>query len=1181
MTFRAQQAQARPTSRVLAPPNFAMGNNKARIALVQHLQRTQGNRAVQQLLRQPTERLPRPEAVVQTTVAPLIAIDQSADRRTIAPTIQRDAQGDAPWWKLETFGERLAWDMMGEFAPQLVPIVRKGPGGITDWLEDRAAGAADAVFNRLVSPVRAITGTGAQLSAQFTPLVAALQDASAKIATNDCAPISQAANKIEQTAEKFVTPIIEKLQPVVAKVQGFLNAAWDKIGAPIWEWVKDYAGQQWDQVKQLASWIWQFSEPMRSLGQDAWIWLKNKIGMGDGPEGENGILQWLQAKFEAGWARIKAALEPFSKQIGVVRAALGQVAETFTGPIGRIATLVSQAGKGIGWLGAHLGKGSALVEARAYVEKSLIPPLIDGLHHTSAAVSGMAGSVATALSKVAGGLDAAAGAVSGSALQFAASAVQWIAGEVNALAAWASQKLASAASWLASANGQLERFLHGLAEFLGKVGGVVSNVWSLPAFLAERVWNWIPACIRDPVIDFVVPIILRQVELFEELVRDNGAWQKTKVQVMGIVRQVFVNRDLMGAVKATFNLILRVFNIPEEMLGKVAAKAAAAWDVVVKKPLDFIKNTVRSLGHGFQLLWTNIGTHLEHGIEGWLFGELAEKNIKPPSSWTEPKPLFGFVVDVLGLNTSHLVELLKKRIDPKLVDKAQAWAGRFARAWDWITDVIDTSKSPAQNAQGLMGKAKDFGKTILTGAIEWVTGKVAAELATLAAAAAASGGLSEVIDVARRVYKAMVTAKRWAGRILQMASDTLDHVLDIASGNVSKVGAEFEKLMDRGMPVVIGFLADQVGLGGVGAAIRDIVDKLREQVDAAVLWLIDKAKAGIEALLGGIASGAAALADWWKGKRPIHATDGTEHSLYFRGEGKDGDLIVESSPMPVFDFLRSVRQTIASQPGAAALIKYHDDALTLAKAVDQDKSRLQRDDDPHHADDVAKLNKDMFALADALQPLIDIMYPGSVNASGLVVGAYIKIIGTDQRAIVKAIGPDPEFQMVEMVSYYVFDPKAPGWYKDKTPQGGAANAGRFMKSSLGKNFAIAETDSRDAYMGANPSRSTAEGEKLYLEVARKMQRQKKLEFPGGVESVQNAIIIYGGDNYGIEECHLSHIVDASAWWNSNGRLTKPRSDVVEAFMNDPNNYELEPAEPNLRRGGALSGPKTRYRPPVR
>jgi len=905
----------------LPAPGPPHGDAARRTALMRHLQKTQGNRAVQRMMAPGPGRsaaAARPVAAEveapasDIAAAPLPELRSDAAPAAPAPpaplatpvaVVQRDDKDDAPWWKMAAFGEPLAWKMMSQFAPQLFPIVRKGPAGVADWMQDRAGSAAGAVFDSLMSPVRAISGVGTQLSAQFTPLIAGLQGAAAKIATNDCSPITQAADKIEQTATQFVTPIIEKLQPVVAKVQGFLSAAWDKIGAPIWEWLKEYAGQQWDQVKQLASWIWSFTEPMRSLGQDAWTWIKNQIGIGDGPEGEDGILQWLQGKLESAWAQIKLALEPFNKQIGVVRNALGEVAQVLTGPISQVATLVTQAGKGIAWLGSHLGKGNALVEARSYVEKSLIPPLVDGLQKTGAAATGLASSVAGTLGKVAAGLDAAAAAVGNPVLHFVASAIEWIAGEAHALAGWASQKLGEAAQWLSTAIYRFQTFLHGLAEFLGKVGGVAANVWLLPAFLAGKVWNWIPACIRDPAVDFIVPIILRQIELFEELGRDATAWQKTKAQVTGIVRQVFVDHDLMGAVKAAFALVLRVFNIPEELLGKIAAKAAAAWDVVVKKPLDFIKNTVRSLGHGFKLLWTNIGTHLEHGIEGWLFGELAAKNIKPPSSWTETKPLFGFVVDVLGLNTGHLVDLLKKRIDPKLVDKAQAWVGRFGRAWDWITDVIDTSKSPAQNTQGLMGKAKDFGKTVLTGAVEWVTGKVATELATLAAAAAASGGVSEVIDIARRVYKAMVTAKRWAGRILQMASDTLDHVLDIASGNVSKVGAEFEKLMGRGMPVVIGFLADQVGLGGVGTAIRNIVDKLRAEVDAAILWLIDKAKAGIEAVLGAVKSGVASVKGWFGIRERFTAPDNGAHQLYFVGSESAAKLVVASVETPVEELL--------------------------------------------------------------------------------------------------------------------------------------------------------------------------------------------------------------------------------------------------------------------------------------
>lgn len=150
----------------------------------------------------------------------------------------------------------------------------------------------------------------------------------------------------------------------------------------------------------------------------------------------------------------------------------------------------------------------------------------------------------------------------------------------------------------------------------------------------------------------------------------------------------------------------------------------------------------------------------------------------------------------------------------------------------------------------MIAQAKDFGSAILTGIAEWIAGKVAEELAILAAAAAASGGLSEVIDIARRIYKAILTAVRWARRILDMANEALDNVLDIAGGAIETVGAKFRDILHRGMPVVIGFLADQVGLGGVGEALRNIVDKLRAEVDKGILWLIDKIKAGIEAVIG-------------------------------------------------------------------------------------------------------------------------------------------------------------------------------------------------------------------------------------------------------------------------------------------------------------------------------------------
>ena len=135
--------------------------------------------------------------------------------------------------------------------------MRKGPEGIFDWIKERASDAAAGVFNTLMAPVRAVAGGGAKLSEQFMPLVATLQDAATKIASNDCSPLQQAAAKIEHIAEQIITPVIEFVQPIIAKIQEFVGLVWQKVGAPIWEWIQQYASQRWQEIKQLASWIWE------------------------------------------------------------------------------------------------------------------------------------------------------------------------------------------------------------------------------------------------------------------------------------------------------------------------------------------------------------------------------------------------------------------------------------------------------------------------------------------------------------------------------------------------------------------------------------------------------------------------------------------------------------------------------------------------------------------------------------------------------------------------------------------------------------------------------------------------------------------------------------------------------------------------------------------------------------
>ena len=875
--------------------------------------------------------------------------------------------------------EGQAWSLLEEYVPELVPILRKGPEGVFDWLKDRITSAFEAMFDNLMAPVRAVAGAGKWLSGHFAPLLAWMQEAAAKIARNDCSPFREAADKIEAVLTALITPIVEKIRALADKVRGFLTGIWEKFGAPVWEWIKKFAGQQWDQIQRLASWIWDKTAPVRRLLDRAWTWLKNKIGIGEGPEGQNGILQWVQRKAEAAWEWLKARLEPYKKQLMTAAAVIGGILVLISpaGPVVVVGGLVIAVVQGVRWIKANWGRGDLVVRARVYLEKTLIPALMGQLNRMTAAVTRMAASLNGKLGELAAGAGALVTTVAGSVLRFAVSAMTWIAEQAIELARWASEKLTALSQWIQTTVTRVLAILQPMLDFLGKVAGVIFDIYTLPLVLAGKAWNAIPSCIRDPFIDFIGPIILRQIAIFQELVRDNEAWQKTKADVMNIIRLIFKNHDLIGAVKAVFHLILRVFNVPVDLAIVVIKKAAGAWDAVMAKPIAFIKNAVRAVGHGFRLLWKNLWGHLAYGVEGWLFGELADKGIAPPKSWTNPMDVLGFVFDVLGLSMSHIFELLKKRFDKAKVDKLQVWFGRATKVWQWVKEIIDTSKSAAEVTAGLIRKAAGFALAILTSVVSWIVGKVTAELAAMAAAAAATAGISEIIDIARRIYKAIVTAVRWMHKILEMANTALDSVMEVVSGAIESAGMKFEAVMHRAMPIVISFLGDQVGLGGIGQKMREVVDALRVKVDEAILWVIDQVKAAIDALIGMVKSAAQALFKWWTARVEFEDETGVKHEIYTKGEPPNVRVVVKSDEAELDALVAKV--ATSKKPELAKKAEDKRDAvkkvmgelaaLSAAGAIadNAERAKDREDRDKRFIKKTEELNEALTAMADILR----------------------------------------------------------------------------------------------------------------------------------------------------------------------------------------------------------------------
>ena len=77
----------------------------------------------------------------------------------------------------------------------------------------------------------------------------------------------------------------------------------------------------------------------------------------------------------------------------------------------------------------------------------------------------------------------------------------------------------------------LQVYLQPVLDVLDEIAGALGDLMQLPILLGGRAWNAIPACIRDPFVDFFIPLILRQITFFRELASSPEAWTQTRTQI--------------------------------------------------------------------------------------------------------------------------------------------------------------------------------------------------------------------------------------------------------------------------------------------------------------------------------------------------------------------------------------------------------------------------------------------------------------------------------------------------------------------------------------------------------------------------------------------------------------------------------------------------------------------------
>ena len=222
----------------------------------------------------------------------------------------------------------------------------------------------------------------------------------------------------------------------------------------------------------------------------------------------------------------------------------------------------------------------------------------------------------------------------------------------------------------------------------------------------------------------------------------------------------------------------------------------------------------------------NILDHLRKGLMSWLFGALAEAGVELPEKF-DLMGIIKLLASLFGLTWTNIRNRIVKQVGETAMAAIEKGVEIFsvlrtqgvAGLWQMLMDKLGDIK------EMILEQVKDFVITkIITAGITWLIG-----LLNPAAA---------FIKACKMIYDIVMFFVDNGSRILKFVNTVIDSVADIVKGNVSGVVNKINDVLGQMVPIIIGFLASLVGLGGIGQKIRAIVETLQKPVTKALDFVI-------------------------------------------------------------------------------------------------------------------------------------------------------------------------------------------------------------------------------------------------------------------------------------------------------------------------------------------------------
>ncbi len=345
-------------------------------------------------------------------------------------------------------------------------------------------------------------------------------------------------------------------------------------------------------------------------------------------------------------------------------------------------------------------------------------------------------------------------------------------------------------------------------------------------------------------------------------------------------------------------LVLQMMTFPFDLIGSIVTNAMQAIEDIKRDPVQFLLNMLAAVKLGFSKFFDNILTHLLGGLADWLFRGLRSAGIEPPHDLTFQSVL-DFVLQVLGISIERIWQKLADRIGQETVDRIRGAIDRLVGIWTFVRDVQE--RGVVAIWEYVESQLSNLWNMVLDKAKDWIMERVIARAVQWLLSLLDITGIMPVINSFMAFFRMVQSAIEYLRDILAIVNDYVMTITAVARGELEPGAAKIEQGFANAIPIAIGFLANILGLGNIGEKISEIVGGLRELVDRALDWLIDRAVSTVQSMLRALGLGG--------GEEPAAAADPRDHDAFAAAAAAS----LEAAPLAGTDPIAAAKAFAAEQ----------------------------------------------------------------------------------------------------------------------------------------------------------------------------------------------------------------------------------------------------------------------------